>query len=143
MAMNLKACRDCGAVHPVSAFPRYSGDRGFRPMCRECFNAGENVRRQHRRKFGARPISEQTRHERFREKFTSDLIFRCDALARSAKQRASKKRLGFNLTGAMLFVLIQSQSLCCAKTGTPFDFGSNDDVRSFVWTAFHTMFGGA
>lgn len=183
MSTGLKACRDCGSVQTADAFPRYSGGRGFKPICRDCVNRSENIRRKDRREHGPRLPFDNTRYERFRERFASDLMFRCNALAQSAKQRATKKGWKYDLTGPILFVMMHSQSLRCIKTGVPFDFSptdqysrnpcapsidrkdnakgytvdniqivaawynlmknewSDDDVRSFIWTAFHSLFG--
>lgn len=183
--MGCRECRDCGITFPIDCFPVYSGGRGHRPMCRTCFNISSNERRKYRRKHGARSVSHLPRYRRIREKYETDLMFRCEAMVRTTRQRARKKGLDCNLTAHTIFVLIKLQSGCCAITKIPFSYNfsdqytrnpyapsidrkdskkgytvdniqivttwynmmknewSDDDVRTFIWIAFHSMFEGS
>lgn len=199
----IKVCRNCGASKPESDFPRYSGNRGLRPMCNDCFKSSEATKRKLRREndpavrareletnkaYRARYSDGYRKHqlskrEKFASRYFSDLMFRCRQMVSAMQARAIKKGLEFNFTPETLFVIIHAQNFKCVVTGTKFDLSasknyhrnplapsidrknsdqgytlaniqivaswynmmknewSDDDVRSFIATAYHTMFG--
>lgn len=101
----MKTCTKCKETKPTTEFglDRTRND-GYRPQCRVCTNLARKKSYYHG--------SDKGRYNTVRGK--------CVQLCASAKQRAKKRGLAFDLTSSFLEELWNKQGGKCALTGIPF-----------------------
>lgn len=141
----VKKCRDCGKTKPLSDYYRYSGLQTLKPMCKACFRKIDaqykkaryardpeyrerqlNINRSYRQRYSdgyaKHRIEKRKKHK---SNYFSDLRYRCRQLVNSAKRRAERKGLVFELTPEILYVLVYAQNHKCAVTGTKLELGAS------------------
>lgn len=146
-------CIDCSVLLTSENIARFKtpGEYSTRRICRFCFrirSAGyKRKKRSTDSEFYARELE---RNKTYREKYSdgyrahrlkkrekhksqyySDLSFRCTQLVSSARRRAKKKGLAFDIDAKTLEAVIIVQGFKCSLTGTPFDLSQSADyIRS-------------
>lgn len=141
-----KICTDeCGLLLPQSAFAYNGGTGKLRTVCKKCYDVKAAAARREKRRND--PLVRQKELDRCRayrekysdgyrqhrlkkrknrkEKYYTDLRSRCSQLITSARARAVKKGLPFELDTDTLVAIIRVQGHKCSVTGTPFDISES------------------
>lgn len=144
---DIRACSDCGIVQRDIDFPLYSHGSSRRRRCRECHLGREAANKRQRfqdkqefrervlkrsKRYRADPESGYREHrkrkgQRDKERYFSDIEHRCRQLVSSARRRAAKRNMPFNLDARTMVAVIQVQTGRCAVTGTPFQLGRSEE----------------
>jgi hypothetical protein len=148
----MKRCKSCECEKPVSAFPLYTSLKGELRQKARCFECARYYDKTYKKKRRDNdPIARQReldvnksyrakysdgyrqhqikKREKALSKYQTNIIERLSRICGSAKTRAARKGLPFDLTPAVLHVVVQLQGMNCAATGIPLQLNASTEYH--------------